>query len=395
MARILHVIESLDASLGGPPAVCLRLAAAQAGRGHQVGILCRSSDAAGFPADRLESIPGGDAVAGFTVPMRGGRVARALAAEVGAFVESRRASWDFLHIHSVWDPATRSAGHAALRAGIPYVLTTHGMLDRWGMRQGIVRPIKKRIALRLAIGRVLRGASFLHALTLGEQDGIRAYGYGARTAVVPNGMFLEEIPQRSDVAALHRSHPALGEAPFALFLGRLHPVKGIDRLLAGFRGVVDRMPEARLVIAGPDYGQERALQSQITSLGLDRNVTFLGPVFGPARFDLMRECRVFCQMSRYEGFSVALLEALACGCPVIASVECRFPEIAAEGAGRIIAAEPALIAESMLAFLRDASARQAASIAGRELVRRGFTWAEVGRRMDEAYRAFHLTGMGA
>ena len=333
-------------------------------------------------------------MAGFTVPVRGGRVSRALAAEVGTFVESHRSSWDFLHIHSVWDPATRSAGQAALRVGIPYVLTTHGMLDRWGMRQGIVRPIKKRIALRLAIGRVLRGASFLHALTMGEQDGIRSFGYGARIAVVPNGMFLEEIPPRSNAAALRQSHPAVGEGPFVLFLGRLHPVKGIDRLLAGFRYVVDGMPKARLVIAGPDYGEERTLRSQVTSLGLDRNVTFLGPVFGATRFDLMRECQLFCQMSRYEGFSVALLEALACGCPIVASEECRFPEIASEGAGYVIEANPKSIAEAVLGLLRDPQARRAASLAGPDLVRREFTWSEVARRMDDAYRAFRLPGMG-
>lgn len=396
MARILHVIESLDASLGGPPAVCLRLAAAQALRGHCVGILSRSTDdTSDFPREKLREVPGGEAVKGFLVPMRAGRVARVLAKEVAAFVQSDHAAWDFLHIHSVWDPATRSAGHAALKVGMPYVLTTHGMLDRWGMHQGILRPVKKRVALWVAIGRVLRGARFLHVLTQGERDGVRSFGYGARTAVVPNGMFLEEIPREHDGAALRREFPMIGQRPFALFLGRLHPVKGVDLLCKGFRGVVDQMPDARLVIAGPDYGQETALRRQVRDLGLEANVTFLGPVFGVRRFALMRECEVFCQMSRYEGFSVALLEALACGCPIVASKECRFPEIAAQAAGRVIEARPSCIAEALLELFRDPEARRTASVAGPDLVRRRFTWSEVGRQMDDAYRAFQLPGMDA
>jgi glycosyltransferase involved in cell wall biosynthesis len=391
MARILHVIESLDASRGGPPVVCIRLAAAQAAHGHCVGILCRvPGGSSSFPQECMKGIPHGDAVKGFAVTAGTGALSRALAPSVGEFVRARRAEWDMLHIHAVWDPATRAAGLAALDAGLPYVIMPHGMLDEWGMRQGIVRPIKKRLALALTIGKVLRGAAFLHALTTGEREGITKYGYGQRVAVVPNGVFLEEFSVEDRVGDGPCPWDGLGNDPWALSLGRLHYMKGIDFLIAGFRLVVDAVPSARLVVAGPDYGHAPALRAMVGRLGLSDRVLFVGPVFGSARFALMRRSAVFCQMSRYEGFSVALLEALACGCPVVASHECRFPEIADVGAGRIVASEPRPIAEAISAYLADPGLRASASAAGRALVETGYTWAQVARRMDDAYRSFGL-----
>jgi glycosyltransferase involved in cell wall biosynthesis len=392
MARILHVIESLDARLGGPPAVCVRLAAVQAARGHRVGVLHRAATSEPtFPDHARRGVPGMDRVVSLPVVPGRGFVRHAMAPEIGNFILSQRDAWDFLHVHSVWDPATRAAGAAALRSRIPYVVTTHGMLDTWGMSQGLLRPAKKRIALRLAIGRVLRGAAFLHALTDGEADGIRSFGYGERISVVPNGIFLEEVVEDAAKAERVPLPDAVGEAPFALFLGRLHPVKGIDLLISAFAEVVRRSPGKHLVIAGPDFGEEAALRALAAQLGLGGNVHFIGPVYGSGRFGLMRRCAVFCQLSRYEGFSVALLEALACGCPAVASEQCRFPQIATSGAGIVVdSARPAEVAEAMIAYLGDPDRRVRASASGTALVASEFSWDRVAERMDSAYQSFGI-----
>ncbi len=392
MARILHVIESLDARLGGPPAVCVRLAAAQAARGHRVGVLHRAgAPDAPIPGHAFRGVPSVEQVESCPVVPAGGFLGRSLAPDIGGFIRSRFREWDFLHVHSVWDPATRAAGAAALRSGVPYVVTTHGMLDQWGMRQGLLRPLKKRLALRAAIGRVLRGAAFLHALTDGEAQGIRSFGYGRALAVVPNGIFLEEVRGDGQDDPADLLPPELDTQPFVLFLGRLHRMKGVDLLLPAFREVVRRRPGSRLVVAGPDYGEEQALRKLVAALDLSEAVHFIGPIYGSRRFGLMRRCAAFCQLSRYEGFSVALLEALACGCPVVASEECRFPEIDAAGAGRVVdALRPDFVADALVGYLEDPRRRAEASLRGRELVAREFSWDRVAGKMDAAYRSFGL-----
>ena len=393
MPRILHVVESLDARLGGPPAVCLRLAAAQAARGHTVGIVCRAGGPRPmFPRETLDGIPGGDQVAGFAVAAGDGLLARARAVSVREFVHREGGSWDLLHIHAVWDPATRSAGLAAIQCGTPYVITPHGMLDRWGMRQGVLRPWKKRVALALSLGYVLRNASFLHALTESERDGLQHFGFGRSVEVVPNGIFLEEMADEGKANEFRRSHPEIGDAPFVLYLGRLHSVKGIDLLIAGFRRVIEHDKSIRLVIVGPDFGEGKRLRSLARRLGVADRVHFIDPIFGKGRFSALRECAVFCQMSRYEGFSVGILEALACGCPVVASENCSFPEIASAGAGRVVGDSPDQIATALIGYLQDPARRVCAGTAAKKLVAKSFTWEQVARRMDSAYASVKIPG---
>jgi hypothetical protein len=106
---MLHVVESLDARLGGPPAVCLRLAAAQAARGHTVGIVCRAiGPRPTSPRGTLDGIPGGDQVAGFAVAAGDGLLSRARAVSVREFVLGEGGSWDLLHgpAHQSWTPMT-------------------------------------------------------------------------------------------------------------------------------------------------------------------------------------------------------------------------------------------------------------------------------------------------
>jgi glycosyltransferase involved in cell wall biosynthesis len=165
-------------------------------------------------------------------------------------------------------------------------------------------------------------------------------------------------------------------------VGRLHEQKGIDLLLAAFERVIQNHPTVRLVIAGPDYGRAGEIQSHAA---IQDRVLLIGPIFGPQKLAALRDAVCFCLPSRHEGFSLAVLESLACGTPVVISPECHFPQVAESGAGLIAALDPTAIAVAIDRMLNDREFRAHASIAARSLIDTGYTWKKVAERVIAAY----------
>ncbi len=144
-----------------------------------------------------------------------------------------------------------------------------------------------------------------------------------------------------------------------LAVGRLAPQKGFDLLLQALARVRAELP-ARCVIIG-EGPQEDVLRKLALELGIAPHVAFLG--FQQNPFKYMQKCTVFAFPSRWEGFGYALVEALACGCPIVAS-NCPYgpSEILAEGTtqyGLLVSMEsPPALAEGILKLLRDPQLRE-------------------------------------
>lgn len=136
-----------------------------------------------------------------------------------------------------------------------------------------------------------------------------------RQQVIPNPLDIDDIRARQDVTPIA---PALPRARYILGVGRLVPDKGFDRLIDAYAHIA--RPGLELLILGE--GPERpALERRIRRLGLERQVTLAGAVDNP--YPYYRAAACFALSSRYEGYPNVLLEALACGCPVVA-FDCRF-----------------------------------------------------------------------
>jgi glycosyltransferase involved in cell wall biosynthesis len=230
--------------------------------------------------------------------------------------------------------------------------------------------MKKRLALRLGRRAMLAGG-VLHFGSDDEAAAARAIGLANPGVVIPNGAFSDE-PDLPPAGAFRASHPALGDAPFVLFVGRLHEQKGIDLLLAAFDRVATRHPSAKLVIAGPDYGFD------VPGGG---RVLRVGPVYGRDKLAALRDAACFCLPSRHEGFSLAVLEAMAVGVPVVISTECHFPEVATGGAGLVTSLDPRAIADALLRVL----ANDAFGGVGRRMVAERYNWASVAAETVRAY----------
>jgi glycosyltransferase involved in cell wall biosynthesis len=209
----------------------------------------------------------------------------------------------------------------------------------------------------------------------GKRD-LVAHGFDpARIHVAPHGV---DVPPTSppgsgdgydtDLRRIRRQNGD-GEGPFVLFVGTIEPRKGVDDLLAAFEQVrVDR-PELRLVLAGPrGWG---------ATPDLDRpGVVELGPVDDARLGELYRTASVLALPSRYEGFGLPVLEAMAHGCPVVVSDAACLPEVVGE-TGAVV---PVGDIPALAAALREPVDGEA----GRQRARQ-FTWAASAERHRAAY----------
>lgn len=379
----MHVVRSLDPASGGPPVVAIKLAVAQAAEGHRVRLLAyRVPRAESDVKTMLAELPQRGQVEVQYIPPEtlvekltgrdAARVSRALMGET-----------DVVHIHGVWDPMLQRVAATARSTGTPYVVTPHGMLDPWSLKQ---KWWKKRLALWVSVRRMLNEASYLHLLNRDERELIEPLGLTARSVLIPNGVFEEEITGLPARGTFRAAYPSLGEDPYVLFLSRLHFKKGLDYLAEGFAGVAGRFGNLRLVVAGPDGGERANFEKRIAAAGLTSRVEVVGPIYGKMKAAALVDATVFCLPSRQEGFSMAITEALGSGCPCVVTKACHYPEVEESGAGYCVELDGGAVAEGLAKVLGDEGARERMGAAGRELVRTRFTWPVIARMAVEGYR---------
>ena len=243
-----------------------------------------------------------------------------------------------LHANGLWMYPSLASLRWSRRARRPYLISPHGMLDPWAVRNAAW---KKRLVGRWFEDAHLAGAACLHAVTEAEAHAIRAYGLRNPICVVPNGV---DLPSETVFARPAWLGASEKDRRIVLFLGRLHPKKGLENLLAAWRDV-QSSPGASdwlLVIAGWDQGgHERQLRRIAEEHGIDRSLRFVGPQFDRDKAASFACADAFVLPSLSEGLPVAVLEAWSYGLPVLMTEACNLPEGFATGAALPLV--PALI----------------------------------------------------
>jgi glycosyltransferase involved in cell wall biosynthesis len=236
--------------------------------------------------------------------------------------------------------------------------------------------LSKKVFWSLVQGSAVRHASCFHATAEKEYEDIRSAGLRSQpVCIIPNGV---EVPEL-------KSKPQTGRRT-VLFLGRIHPIKGVDILLEAWRALSHRFPEWDLRIAGPDdHGCLPRMQMLAKKLNLKR-VEFCGQLYGEAKLEAYREADLFVLPTRSENFGATVAEALAAGTPVIVTKRAPWPDLERYKAGWWI--EIGL--DPLVGCLEEAMKEPAASLAqrgarGREWMMREYSRANVGKMMRQAY----------
>lgn len=293
---------------------------------------------------------------------------------------------DVVHGHGLYVGPNQALGQAARHLRKPLVYHVHGMFEPYILNRS---RWKKQFAHWLFENANFRHACLWRALTHKEADQIRAYGIQAPIIVAPNGLNLAQFnkpqPQFNQPGA--RFAGALGKEKLRLlFLGRLHAKKGLDLLLPAWARLSLFHRDWELIIAGPDeQGYLMTLRKMAVALGLQSSLHFHGAVTGEEKVALLHSADLFILPSHSEGFSMGLLEAMACGLPVIATSACNFPEISQKQAGWECEARLGSVAETLEAGLRaDEQERRQRGWLGRRLVEENYTWPPIIQRLLEA-----------
>ncbi len=230
---------------------------------------------------------------------------------------------------------------------------------------------------KLTAKTILKNASAVIALTEHMKAAMQAI-YSRDIVVVPNGINLREDTGGQS----ERGNPGKR----ILFVGRLHPVKGTRHLLGAMSIVHRDMPEAKLILVGD--GEEREnLESLTDSLGIRECVEFAGKVPHERIQDCMNQAEVFVHPSLSEGFPVTIIEAMACGLPIVATNVGGIPNIVEEGVNGYLvnAKSPDEMAERILFLLQNDEMRERMSANNREKAEL-FTWDKIAIRVEDEYQ---------
>lgn len=281
-----------------------------------------------------------------------------------------------VHVHGLWMYPSVAAIQWSRRVK-PYLVSPHGMLDPWALNNS---RWKKRISAVLYEDRHLRGAACLHALNHAEAEAIRAYGLTNSICVIPNGVAL---PIESKEKRSREGNRNL------LYLGRLHPKKGLPLLVEAWCRV-KRMAETsgwRLIIAGWDQGGHQAeLQTLATKLHSGASIEFVGPQFGEAKSALFQEASAFILPSLSEGLPMTILEAWSWRLPVLMTTNCNLPEGSRAGAAVMMEADVEGVCGALSKlFSMDRVEREAMGARGRHLVEEQFRWPRIADQMTQVY----------
>ena len=332
---------------------------------------------------------------------------------------------DILHVHGLWQYPSVVAPAWHRKCCGPYVISPHGMLDPWAVGNSAW---KKRLAMLIYERKNLEHAACIRALCESEANSIRALGLKMPISIIPNGV---DLPVQGNAETLKtetlKSDGA--RAPWAdtiepgrkvlLYLGRIHPKKGLVNLLKAWSSIqnskfkIQNPEEWTLVVAGWDQGgHEAELKRLATELGIrwaDRNaqsaehrannasplplgssrpisLLFTGPLFGPDKDSAYSNCDAFILPSVSEGLPMVVLEAWAYGKPVLMTPECNLPEGFTANAAIRIETNVESIALGLNDFFRlPPSALRNLGTNGRALVAARFTWPMIAADMKSVY----------
>jgi glycosyltransferase involved in cell wall biosynthesis len=288
------------------------------------------------------------------------------------------------HIHGLWQRHTRRGAKAARRADVPYLITAHGMAEPWALRH---KRWKKSLYLALVESRNLRRASCLHALSRPEISHLRNLAPRTPICFVPNGVDLgcfDHLPSRS---VMEQNHPELRDKFVLLFFGRVHVKKGLDLLAESLGRLCPEFPELHLLVAGKDDGAWIHFREQVTTCGLIPRVTYVGHVSGERAREVWAAADAFVLPSYSEGFSMAILEALACSLPCVITTACHFPELDEAKGAIVVEPEARAVTQGLRVLLEQSpTERQQLARNGHRLVERRYTWDQQAERLASVYR---------
>ncbi len=281
------------------------------------------------------------------------------------------------HNHGMWQFNSLYPGQIANKYKIPYIVSTRGSFSKVAFRNG---SILKKLFWPLYQKPSFQNVSLFHATSIDEYLDIRNMGFKQPVAIIPNGIDIPNNFLKKD--SIFRT---------VLFLGRIHPIKGLDLLLPAWKIIQDKHPDWELKIIGDDVGYHGStgykikLKNISNQLKLQR-VDFLDPVYGNEKWQAYKDADIYVLPSYSENFGVTIAEAMASGLPVIVTKGTPWSEVEQKKAGLWIDNKIESIAYAIeTLILKNPEDRLHMGQNGKDWMGKDFSWNTIAKNMNYVY----------
>lgn len=276
-----------------------------------------------------------------------------------------------VHDHGMWLLANHRLAQWAKKKQVVRIVSARGMLEPWALQY---KKYKKRLAWLVYQRRDLQRAHVIHATSDREAEHIRQLRVTAPIAIVPNGVYIPNLPPQPQAASRR----------VALFLSRFHPVKGLPTLLDAW--AIVEPPGWELHIVGPD---ETGLRASLEKHPVARHgsVHFHQEVSDSEKWKWYQRADLFVLPTRSENFGLVVAEALGAGVPVITTKGAPWAILERECCGWWTEVS----IQGLVSALQEATSKSSQDLKhmgerGRQLVATEYNWLDIGRRMARVYR---------
>jgi glycosyltransferase involved in cell wall biosynthesis len=388
--KILHVIQTLSPRYGGPAITLRGLAHEQARAGHQV-YICTTYD---HDHAWNGNVPVNDPIKENEITVWCHKAyfgPLLLSGELVFCLKRVIAGFDIVHIHGLYRFPVSYAAWYARKKGVPYIITPHGSLDPFLYRQSsygrAALPLKRIYEQFFDIPN-LNNATAIHYTAQEEAERTSFLKLRAKAVIVPNGLDWESYENLPAKSFFRRRLGLNANTPLVLFLGRINPIKGLDLLVPAFAQVLQKWPQARLAIVGPDnegYGVK--VRRWCCKQHIEDRVFFMDHLETGDVKKAYVDADVFVLPSYTENFGMAVVEAMACGCPVIISDQVNiWREVRDAGAGIVVKLDPGQIANAICRVLEKNEEAQTMGLQGRRAAKELYAWPRIIEKLTRVYQ---------
>jgi glycosyltransferase involved in cell wall biosynthesis len=376
----------MHASAGGPPIVVERLCLFSRAEGCETSVITTSlycsDDGTELESALRERI---DAT---VLPIRSPRFLKRAEGAKRAIDEAVKRA-DVVHLHTLWHPLNTISRKACQRHGRRYVMMPHGMLDPYALWQ---KRWRKKLYLAATERRNLQGAFRLVFTAKQEEEAAQEILPCLQTGeVIPLAADIPPDLSRFDAAKVFATcFPEIVGRRCMLFLGRIHPGKGLEQLIAVLPEVIKKHPTVLLVIVGDgEASYVQQIRNRICSAGLAPHVLLTGWIAGPTKWAALACAEIFVLPSKHENFAISIAEAMHMAVPVVITNKVDSWRLVAEAKAGVIL-DDAKVESNLgqcLNMLFDASADlNSMGQRGQSFAKKHLTWPRVARDMAAMYR---------
>ena len=363
----IHVVPTIDQEAGGPS--------------YSVTRICQTLQQQGCPIQLavLEPLPenwNNNFAQAFPYSFGPKKLGRSLPMKYWLRNAALSGSYNIIHNHSLWMMPNIYSGRATLNSTCQLVVSPEGTFSKEALKYS---KFSKNIFWHLLQGPAIKNAAAFHATSIQEYYDIRKMGFNQPVAILPNGI---DIPTWQ---------PSVKRNPYSrgrhlLYLGRIHPIKGLEDLLKAWSILEPRFTDWQLTIVGPDNSNySRKLQKYAGELGL-KYCNFTGALYGEDKLNAYRHADLYVLPTRSENFGMTVAEALAAGSAVITTKGAPWQGLEKENAGWWVD----IGLDPLVAALEDALNQSPMELSnkgmrGREWMKRDYSWHKISEDMASFY----------